>query len=53
MIATGVVCVVLVVLLLRRRARAKARLAGLEATRPVYSVEPPGGRLARLKDSRL
>lgn len=53
MIFVGLCLLVAVVLLLRRRAHAKARLAGLEATRPVYSVEPPGGRLSRLKDSRL
>lgn len=48
----------LVVLLLvglwvwRRRRRAGV-LAGRDAERPVYSVEPPGRRMGRLKDGRL
>lgn len=46
--------VLLVVFLLAvRRARSKRTLAGLDANRPTFTVEPPARRLGTRKGERL
>jgi len=49
-----VLCVVVFVgLMIRRRAVRARRLAGLDGSRPVFSVEPPTRRLGSRRGERL
>lgn len=43
----GFIAVALLVAFVRWRARRRSMLSGLEATRPVFSVEPPTRRMSR------
>jgi hypothetical protein len=53
MIVAVVIAVLVLGFLIRRRAARKRLLAGLEATRPTFTVAPPSRSLISMKDHRL
>jgi hypothetical protein len=52
-IGLGVVAFVAIILWGKHRATRKARLAGLDADRPAFHIEPPGGRIRRSSKETL
>lgn len=48
-----VLLVVGVLVVFWRRSRRRAQLAGLDANRPTYAVQPPGGRVGSRKREAL
>jgi hypothetical protein len=53
MIVLVLVTLLLAAWVLRGRAKRRRQLAGIEATRPVFSSAPPVARLSNLKGERL